>query len=599
MFRRPPSVVCVFAAGLLLFGMGCGRTETRADAPPEEEEPLPVVPPIGPAEELDVLLVVDNGFTGGPAQQTLSATVPYMVDRLVNPRCVNGRGQIVDNPGGPDAPCAVGRRDFASQTDVRLAVISSSIGGHGADTCSPADPDFAPSQDDGAGLLSRDADGGVVATYDGRGFLAWDPDARQSPPGESGQANFAASIRDVVDGTGTEGCRYPAPLEAAYRFLVDPEPPVAVRVVDGQARREGVDTSLLEQRASFLRPDSAVLVVFVSDRDDCSIRDEGTFFFAAQARRNGEVFRLPPPRAECEIDPNDPCCRSCGEAQAGCPADPRCDEGSALSAAEDPLALRCFEQKRRFGVDFNYPIERYLEGFRSLEIADATGQLVTNPLFAAGRRFERVAVAALTGVPWPDVAIAPNDLSRGLQPATETPWERLLPQDDGSPPTDPLMVGSRGPRTGANPVTGDALAPPQAPPLANPTNGHEHALVDAIQFSCIYPLPTPQNCAGGRCECGVAALRDTNPVCQDPDLGSYDELQRFGRATPAPRLLTLIRDLGPQGVLGTLCAGPEPNPAAADFGFKPSVDALLRAIRRQLVPFDDDLGSGRNDDARR
>jgi len=575
----------LLAALALTLLAGCGRTETRADAPPEEDDdgPPPVTPP-GPATSLDVLFVVDNGFTGGAAQRLLSQAIPYMVDRLVNPRCVNGRGQIVDGPPNLETPCEVGIRDFAPQTDVRFGVISSSIGGHGADSCSPMAPDYDVTQDDGARLLTRADDDSVVPTYEGLGFLAWDPEGRATPPGESNPIEVGNDLRTIVRGVGTAGCSFNAPLEAAYRFLVDPEPPVSIQVVGGSAERQGIDTSLLEQREAFLRPDSAVLVVIVSDRDDCSIREEGQFYLAAQRQLGGMPFNLPPARSECAADPEDACCLSCGEPQGNCPPDPNCD-GMALPPSQDPISLRCFDQKRRFGIDFNYPLDRYLDGFSEITVQDAVGEVVDNPLFAVGRRPERVMVAALTGVPWPNIAIAPNDLAAGLDPAPEVAWERLLPQDDGTPPSDPLMIPSVPPRTGTSPVTEEALAPPEAAPLTNSTNSHEHALPATPQFSCVYPLDPPVNCSGGRCECGVPELQPQNPACQDPMNGQYDQVQRYGRATPAPRLLEFVRDLGPQGILGTLCTGRETAPAAAAFGFKPSVDAMMRSIRRQLVPF--------------
>lgn len=576
----------LLVAALALTTVSCGgRTETRADAPPEEDDdgPPPVTKP-GPASSLDVLFVVDNGFTAGAAQRIMAQAIPYMVDRLVNPRCVNGRGQIVDAPPNLETPCEVGIRDFAPQTDIHFGVVSSSIGGHGADICSPVASDYDVTQDDGARLLTRAEDDTVVPTYQGLGFLAWDPDGAATPPGESSPIALGNALRSVVQGAGTSGCLFNAPLEAAYRFLVDPAPPVSIQIVGGRAQRQGVDTALLEQRDAFLRPDSAVLVVVVSDRDDCSIREEGQFYLAAQRLVGGAPFTLPPARSECATNPDDVCCLSCGQPQGSCPPDPNCDD-MALPPEDDPLSLRCFDQKRRFGIDFDYPLDRYLDGFRENTVQDDTGQVVQNPLFASGRRPERVMVATLTGVPWPDVAIASQDLAAGLEPATEVTWERLLTQDDGAAPTDPLMQLSVAPRTGTSPVTETELAPPEAGPLANPTNGHEHALPATLQFSCTYAIDPPVNCGGGRCECGVPELQPQNPVCQDPMTGLYDQIQRYGRATPAPRLLELVRELGPQGILGTLCTGTETAPAAPTFGFKPSVDAMMRGIRRQLVPF--------------
>jgi hypothetical protein len=139
------------------------------------------------------------------------------------------------------------------------------------------------------------------------------------------------------------------------RFLVDPMPPT--RVVNEGARSvvEGLNTTLLEQRARFLRPDSIVGIVLLTDEDDCSVRDDGPGFLVAGGGK------LPRGTASCATDPTDRCCRSCAlledEPPEGCAAladDPGCQLGP-FTAAEEHASLRCYEQKRRFGIDFLHP----------------------------------------------------------------------------------------------------------------------------------------------------------------------------------------------------------------------------------------------------
>lgn len=67
------------------------------------------------------------------------------------------------------------------------------------------------------------------------------------------------------------GCGYEMPLEATYRFLVDPEPYEALVEEDGLLVESGVDQAILEQRAAFVRPDSFLGIVLLSDEDDCSL----------------------------------------------------------------------------------------------------------------------------------------------------------------------------------------------------------------------------------------------------------------------------------------------------------------------------------------
>src|SRR5690606_19195753 len=137
-------------------------------------------------------------------------------------------GVIVDSPGAGNT-CGVGVRDFAPVRDLRVAVVSSSLGGHGADSCSPASSTFNPQQNDRGLPLRRGPQGGVP-TYDDLGFLAWDPDAALDPPGEASQPASAQRLRDLVVGAGLRGCGFNATLEAFPRFLVEPSPPASIEV---------------------------------------------------------------------------------------------------------------------------------------------------------------------------------------------------------------------------------------------------------------------------------------------------------------------------------------------------------------------------------
>ena len=84
---------------------------------------------------------------------------------------------------------------------------------------------------------------------------------------------------------------------------------------------------------------------------------------------------------------------------------------AALRSENDSLNLRCFDQKRRFGVDFLYPIERYVEGLTQSRSRNRAGELVQNPLYsdlqtgtAIARDVSLVFLAGIIGVPWQDSA---------------------------------------------------------------------------------------------------------------------------------------------------------------------------------------------------
>src|SRR6185295_9118538 len=100
--------------------------------------------------------------------------------------------------------------------------------------------------------------------------------------------------QDMIGAVGEHGCGYEASLESWYRFLIDPEPPANVtRAGDVTVRSSkltvnadgstgacvGCDEALLAQRKAFLRPDSLVAIVMLSDENDCSIRDDQVGWF--------------------------------------------------------------------------------------------------------------------------------------------------------------------------------------------------------------------------------------------------------------------------------------------------------------------------------
>src|SRR5690606_36263121 len=99
--------------------------------------------------------------------------------------------------------------------------------------------------------------------------------------------SYETQLREVGD----SGCGFEAPLEAMYRFLVDPEPPLSIEKRDGPDGPEvvvdGVDEELLALRRQFLSPYSSVVVVILTDEDDCSVSE------AQDAWKVGE----PSPRA--------------------------------------------------------------------------------------------------------------------------------------------------------------------------------------------------------------------------------------------------------------------------------------------------------------
>jgi hypothetical protein len=539
---------------------------------------VPVLPPDGdipPAvalHKLDLLLMIDNSRDMRDKQVLLKDAVDWLL-----------------GPGGG-----------LSADDIHVGVVTSSLGSHGAsgakDVCVTAE------DNDHAHLIGSLRPG--VPTFENSGFLAWGPDA------EPQIGTVLAALDPMIDSVGEVGCGYEASLEAWYRFLIDPEPPASVVVPAGStlATVPEIDATVLAQRAAFLRPDSVVSIIMLTDENDCSIQDEGYGWLIARA---APMYRA---TSACS-DPNDECCQSCGEttANAGCraiQADPACAQGPTLPQTDDDLNLRCWEQKRRFGFELLYPISRYQDGLtRQLVFQRSTGQAVGNPLFAGGlvrRHPSQVILTGIVGVPWQDLADKTSLAGAGLANLTAAQltqqgrWPIMLGDPQASPPvrpTDPFMIEtpidramlssvSKHPLVAASPIPPDSNDP-----QANAINGHESVNLGnrTLQQACIFPLATPKLCdqaaldADLSCRCFADDAPFNNAICQPPGGGAAGTMQYYASAYPGTRHLQLLKALGSNAVTGSICPKVT-TPDAADYGYRPIMKLLATRLESAFNP---------------
>src|SRR5690606_4754465 len=303
-------------------------------------------------EGINLLLVVDDSISMEDKQQLLTRSLEGL--GLVALSCVPPEG----NEG--------------------LNLVVPSTDG----TCPPnwSIHSVLPAVNSAAVISSSLAAAGACVEEDDRAHPVVPPNPNQNP--------FA--YLEQVGAVGSDGCGYEAPLEAMYRFLVDPRPPKETHVIETvegpRLTFEGVDEELLELRKRFLSPYSSVLVVILTDEDDCSL---GRAEEAALLSRTETLHRG---NSVCATDPQSACCRSCAtiedEPPEGCPSipqDPLCSVSPTWSEAEDPLHLRCVDQKRRFGRDYLFPVQRYVDALTDPSLVDEDGVEFENPLFAAGR----------------------------------------------------------------------------------------------------------------------------------------------------------------------------------------------------------------------
>lgn len=558
-----------------------------------------------PSEKLDLLFVVDNSVSMGDKQSLFKEAVGDMIDQLVSPPCLDTTTEVFVQKDAEGKCPAGSKRIFDPVKDIHIGMLTSSLGPRGAvDDEIPEGCEDQPRGNDKGYLLPFVRDGLLENSYNSQGFLVWDPDSKQSPPGESDIGSLIAKFQAQVDAVGEDGCGFEAPLEAAYRFLVDPEPyltvarvPCANAAADSPplcAELQGVDQALLDQRAAFLRPDSVVVVMYLTDENDCSIRASGQGFLAIRAPSLGNGTAM------CGTDPNSECCHSCNLPDDKIPAVcPKSDANGCDSPAVDNFEsfnIRCFNQKQRFGVDFLRSTDIYSQGFTGLQVGNRVGDPVPNPLVTEQRGKEKVFVVGIVGVPWQSTASeetlsSPNDLD--LRREDQTDWSMFL----GGNPTDAFNRESVAAREGGNPFTNEQIG---GPGTWNSINGHDRPLMandgydDDLQYSCIFPLSEPRDCAAAgsnACDCYsetgpdgevVRNYAENNPLCWDAATSTYTSVQRYAKAYPGTRVIEVLQDVGNQGVLASICPKQSTEKTQQDYVYRPVIRALLLNVARQV-----------------
>jgi hypothetical protein len=556
-------------------------------------------------DKIDLLFMIDNSISMADKQQILAEAVPVLVSRLISP---------ATDP-------MTGEPEFTAIKDIHVAVVTSSLGAHGGQICTDA------SQDDHGQALG--AVRGGLPMWNNTGFLAWDPEGtKNNPPGTMTAAQFETEFTQHVTAAGETGCGYEASLEAWYRFLIDPDPVTSVTVQNNASVAAYPDTTVLAQRQAFLRPDSLVAIVMLTDENDCSIRDDNVGWLVGLTQNGGRAFTMPRATAACNTPGqgvNHPCCRSCASLEpngppSGCSAlsaDSECQiNGGYLdngpTANQDQLNLRCWDQKRRFGFDLLYPTARYVAGLTSQTIYNRAGQAVINPLFEPKndkpvRDPGLIFLAGIIGVPWQDIADEASLQGAGLnyltaqQIAEQGIWTQILGDPySGVPPSDPFMIETTNERSGANPRTGATITPSSGT-TPNAINGKEQTNLDNtdLQYACTFPLGTPRTCTDPNCDCGPGTEGRNRSLCSQSGAGAVGNTQYHAKAYPGLRHLQVLKDFGNNAIVASICPK---NPTSANprndpnYGYNPAVAAIIdrlkealrgRCLPRELVANDD------------
>jgi hypothetical protein len=617
-------------------------------------------------DKVDLLFMIDNSASMGDKQALLAQAVPDMITRLVTPNCVDARGKTLMQ-SDMNGQCATGKPEFPPAHDMHIGIVTSSLGGRGGNQCDPmamnmANTNLNAHNDDRGELINRGGD--VEAPVPNAGslnFLAWYPSvpankSGNNPPppvppettvGAPGQPNtLIGDFTSMIQGVHEHGCGFEAQNEAWYRFLAQPDPFDMIQIgINNRASLAGIDSTILQQRKNFLRPDSLLAVIVVTDENEevanpLSIGGEGWLYETAPFPRSPSGGGAPEGTVECKAaagpmqGPNDPNCTSCAfqNVQSAANFATRCSldrpNGAMgyLDVANDNVNVRFFNQKQRFGVFAGYPISRYIRALTSAAVpdrqheVDGSGNYVgdepryancVNPIFAQDlptdptqelchltrgpRTADLVYYAAIAGVPHQllqakagvdlecPAGTAQADCPQKTQ-LTEGDWQAITgkdPEHYDFTGIDPHMLESEDPRSGLS-------CGPTANDDCDPIHGREWTTnKQDLQFACTFKLAQAKDCTlpqyAGACDCAIGSNSAGTPLC-DTVGGVHTPSQIYAKAYPSVREMQIAHAVGQQGIVSSLCPihVAQTGPTDPLFGYRPAVNAIVNHLESAL-----------------
>ncbi len=426
-------------------GTDGGRTST-VGAPGES---LVIAP--SQAFKVDLLFDIDNSASMGDKQALLELAIPDLVNRLINPNCVANTDDVTvvgrSVAGDCSAQAVPSSPEFYAVRDMHLGIVSSSLGSRGGDVCYATQmtnenamdqgqpfldgmPAVSSHTDDRGHLLGRtstNAEAEMASPVVGKqNFIDWFPNpamgssdttptvgAQALTPAtpETSTVSLETDFTNLVTGVHAFGCGVESQLESWYRFLIQPDPYLYIApstpapLPAGAALASpapapgswvGYDQVIIQQRHDFLRPQSLVAIIVLSDENDSEI-DTRSFSgqawhfmvsgsLAASADGTTTVPAFDPPKATsiCATNPGDPGCTSCAYCSGGSPTavcnDPNCVSATAGVVATytspvdwgNDVNLRHAHMKQKYGISPQYSIERYYIGLTSPTVPDRT-----------------------------------------------------------------------------------------------------------------------------------------------------------------------------------------------------------------------------------
>jgi hypothetical protein len=562
---------------------------------------------------VDLLFMIDDSRSMGDKQAYLAQAVPDLLLRLVTPNCVDLMDPTKILGVSQDGRCSAGRIEFPPVHDMHIAVVTSALGSMGGDVCPDPRGSSAPDamNDDGQ-IVNR----GAAVTDAPADFLAWFPSTADNagamptpgtPPLGGASADPTALVGDfqkLVAGVGEQGCGIEAQLESWYRFLVQPDPYASIATSGDTAEFQGVDSTVLKQRHDFLRPDSLLAIVDLSDENDSSV-DPRAYSGTSVAGFHMNELDAGPYRgtSACATNPNDPACTSCASTTAA--GDPAC-RTPRYDTSKDPQGtpnIRHVHMKQAFGLDSQYPMQRYVDGLTKTMVPDRDGEYpagaqtyqgqadCSNPIFSKdlpdGSSTDQATLCHLSPGPrTPDLVFyahiggVPADLlhfdptSARASTLSGDDWAKILgkhPDTYDYTGIDPRMIETYKQR----PI-----------PYSDPTGAYGEYW--DLAYACTFPLSTPRDCTQTSLQDGCDCAHSMPPasvggweLCdpQDPTK------QIAAKAYPTVRELYLAKLLGSQGVVSSLCPIDATEQGQGDplYGYRPAMAAIVGRLTQKLL----------------
>ncbi|MBK8170628.1 MAG: hypothetical protein IPK60_09835 [Sandaracinaceae bacterium] len=194
------------------------------------------------AKEVDVLFVVDNSGSMGAEQTSLRRELPNLVETLATGRRSNGP-------------------EFPPVADLHVAVVTTDLGiGFGASAASNC-----TAQGDDAMMLNEAATGCGASSARYLGFRP------EEHPNLAADASALGEQFGCIANVGTGGCGIEQQLDAALKALTPASNNAISFLGNTHGQGDGVNDG-------FLRANSIVAVILVTDEDDCSATPEQAHF---------------------------------------------------------------------------------------------------------------------------------------------------------------------------------------------------------------------------------------------------------------------------------------------------------------------------------